>query len=174
MRPAEVAAPRRADQNQGASFHPWIHGGYCSAGSVDGTWRSFGLKGAPRGTWTLAHGRYERRGPHATGQAGDLSRPQDDADADGMSNLLEYQMGTDPTSAASAFHIEISNKIVNFSAVLSWPAAKGRTYRVQYKNHLDDASWVNLSAYISVINNRAQITVPAPQSMRFYRVLGFD
>jgi len=30
---------------------------------------------------------------HATGQAGDLSRAQDDVDGDGVSNLAEYSLG---------------------------------------------------------------------------------
>lgn len=36
---------------------------------------------------------------HATGQASDLSRSTDDADGDGLTNLQEYQRGTDPKKA---------------------------------------------------------------------------
>jgi alpha-tubulin suppressor-like RCC1 family protein len=42
---------------------------------------------------------------HPTGQASDLSRAQDDADGDGLSNLQEYLAGTDPTNSASGFQI---------------------------------------------------------------------
>jgi hypothetical protein len=42
---------------------------------------------------------------HPDGQAGDRSRPGDDADGDGANNWAEYLAGTDPRDPASAFRI---------------------------------------------------------------------
>ncbi|MGD0652100.1 MAG: DUF6259 domain-containing protein [Verrucomicrobiia bacterium] len=42
---------------------------------------------------------------HPTGQASDHSRATDDPDGDGLFNLPEYLVGTDPTNSASAFRI---------------------------------------------------------------------
>jgi hypothetical protein len=55
---------------------------------------------------------------------------------------------------------------------LSWPAAYGQTYRVQYKDHLEDAEWQEfideITAYDSVVTFDDQV---APQAQRFYQVL---
>src|SRR5262249_12011772 len=45
---------------------------------------------------------------HATGQAGDSSRANDDADGDGLTTLQEYQAGTSPTSASSAMQVTVA------------------------------------------------------------------
>jgi Tol biopolymer transport system component len=57
---------------------------------------------------------------------------------------------------------------------LSWLAGPGETYRVQYKNKLDDADWQDLT--VTIVNNgyEAKATDPAPgDSQRFYRVVAF-
>jgi Tol biopolymer transport system component len=111
---------------------------------------------------------------HATGQAGDQSRAQDDADGDGMTNLQEFMMSTDPTSAASVLRIQILYEIAGNNITLSWPAATGRNYRVQYKDNLTDPVWLDLPGTISVNGSVAQLTAPATQSGRYYRVSGSD
>jgi Tol biopolymer transport system component len=111
---------------------------------------------------------------HTTGQAGDQSRAQDDADGDGMTNLQEFMMGTDPTSAASVLRIQISYAIVGNNITLSWPAATGRSYKVQYKDNPADPAWLDLPGTISVNGNLAKLTTTAAQSGRYYRVQGTD
>jgi hypothetical protein len=116
-------------------------------------------------SWTLEHF------GHPTGQAGDLSRAQDDADGDGMTNLDEYIAGTIPTDAASVFETAISLVVASNNVVLSWPAVAGRTYQVQYKDDLNDALWQDAAGGVSVIGNTAYFTAPsdAPPK-RFYRI----
>ena len=108
---------------------------------------------------------------HPTGQAGDLSRSQDDADGDGMTNLQEYIAGTIPTSAASVFDAAISLVVASNNVVLSWPATAGRTYQVQYKDDLSDTVWQNAPGGVSVNGNTAYFSAPfdAPPK-RFYRI----
>jgi len=108
---------------------------------------------------------------HPTGQVGDLSRAQDDADGDGMTNLQEYIAGTIPTNATSIFETSISLVVASNSVVLSWPAAGGRTYQVQYKDDLNDVVWQDAVGGVSVVGNTAYFNAPssAPPK-RFYRI----
>ena len=67
---------------------------------------------------------------HATGQAADMSCPQDDADADGMSNLQEWLAGTDPTDASSRLYLA-SATLGQSGLTLSWQSVSGVKYYVQ-------------------------------------------
>ena len=108
---------------------------------------------------------------HPTGMASDASRPQDDFDHDGMSNLQEYIAGTDPTKAGSIFKIQMSFVVATNGVVLSWPATSASSYLVQFKNNLADVSWQNASGNPSVISGQAVFGVPADQLARFYRII---
>jgi hypothetical protein len=110
---------------------------------------------------------------HPTGQAGDNSRAQDDADGDGMSNLQEYAAGTDPLDANSVFKTAIQLVVATNGTVLNWPAAQGRAYRVQYKADLSDLQWLDAPGTVSVNGNRGTYSAPAVASRRLYRVTLF-
>jgi Tol biopolymer transport system component len=113
---------------------------------------------------------------HPTGQAGDLSRAQDDADGDGMTTLQEYLTGTDPTDAASVFRLQLSAVVTpNNNVSLNWQAAEGKSYQVQYKDNLGDPVWLNATGNAWVIGNQGYFAAPAAtQPRRFYRVVGVD
>lgn len=106
---------------------------------------------------------------HPTGQAGDLSLAQFDADGDGMSNLAEYLAGTDPTNPMSNLQLQI---IVQVSATktvnLNWPAVPGKTYQIQFKDNLTDPVWQD-TAGASVLGMQGTFTAPADHPGRFYR-----
>ncbi|HEX5399324.1 MAG TPA: hypothetical protein VFY06_09775, partial [Verrucomicrobiae bacterium] len=107
---------------------------------------------------------------HPTGQAGDLSLAQDDADGDGMSNLQEFLAGTDPTDPASLLRLQIQVQIPSPDNVsLSWPAVPGKNYQVQFKNDLNDATWSAVPG-ATVIGLKGTCSIPASPSTRFYRV----
>ena len=111
---------------------------------------------------------------HATGQAGDSSRPQDDADGDGMSNLQEYIAGTNPTDASSVFRLQISSSISpTLSLKLNWPAVPGRNYQVQLKTNLTDLVWLNAAGIVGVLGGQGSFTVPfsSTQPSSFYRIV---
>ena len=60
------------------------------------------------------------------------------------------------------------------STGLSWFVTPGRSYRVQFKADLQDASWQDLSSQITITGNRAYVNDSSPgNTQRFYRVVGF-
>ena len=107
---------------------------------------------------------------HPTGQAGDLSLAQNDADGTGMSNLQKYLAGLDPTNPASVFSLQIQAQIPSPNNVtLNWPAVPGKNYRIQFKNKLNDSSWSEIPG-AAVVGLKGAISIPAGPSTRFYRV----
>jgi len=60
------------------------------------------------------------------------------------------------------------------SPTLTWPAALGATYQVQFKNNLTDAVWQTLNGNTWVAGNQGYATDLAPNAgQRFYRVVTF-
>jgi Tol biopolymer transport system component len=107
---------------------------------------------------------------HPTGQAGDLSLTQNDADGDGMSNLQEFLAGTDPTNPASVLRLQIGVQVSTPNNVmLNWPTVPGKNYRVQFKDNLNDAVWSEVPG-AAVVGLQGSFSIPAGRSSRFYRV----
>lgn len=77
---------------------------------------------------------------HATGQEGDLSRADDDADDDGFTNLMEFIAGTDPLNINSYFFISLIN-----SGEVAFPSASGRLYQLE-ENSATDGIWSVISS----------------------------
>jgi Tol biopolymer transport system component len=111
---------------------------------------------------------------HATGQGGDQSLALDDADGDGMVNLQEYLAGTDPRIAASVLRLGISSVPSGNGLLLTWPAVPGKSYKVQYKNSLTDASWTDVSEPITFGGLTASYRATPSQSARYYRAVASD
>jgi Tol biopolymer transport system component len=60
------------------------------------------------------------------------------------------------------------------SPTLTWPAANGKTYQVQFKNNLTDTVWQILTGNTWVSGNQGYATDRAPNvGQRFYRVVAF-
>ena len=56
--------------------------------------------------------------------------------------------------------------------VVTFPARAGKTYTIQYKNALTDATWTELVDVPSQVSDTAfQHTDPTTQTQRFYRVI---
>jgi Tol biopolymer transport system component len=107
---------------------------------------------------------------HPTGQAGDLSRAEDDADGDGMTNLQEFAAGTNPLDPGSAFRTTITLVIATNRVTLNWPASAYSGYRVQFKNDLDNPAWLDAPGAVSVSGNQGSYTAVADLPRRYYRV----
>ncbi len=103
---------------------------------------------------------------------GDLSRDgQADFDGDGVSDRDEFRAGTQPTDRNSVLACD-ALVAGDGRTEVSWDAAPGRVYRVQFKDDLDAPAWTDLAATVSILGSRARIAdaTAGGVSQRFYRV----
>jgi hypothetical protein len=111
---------------------------------------------------------------HTNGLASDHSRPQDDADGDGATNLDEYLAGTNPTNVLSVLRLVFPpSPTADGVATFYFPAAPNKTYTAEYRDGLGSAGWSNLVSFDSLPTNRLIWVTNIPPSgvtNRFYRV----
>jgi hypothetical protein len=76
-----------------------------------------------------------------------LNNPEDDPDADGHTNLLEYALGTSPASGAqlSRFRLVTSTTTGLIEALLTRPAGEHRDLRYILESSADLKTWTPLS-----------------------------
>jgi Tol biopolymer transport system component len=108
---------------------------------------------------------------HPTGQAGDLSRAQDDADGDGMNNLQEFLAGTIPSSPNSLLALSIAADGTRTNLLLSWNAVSGKNYQVLSATNLSNPVWQVFPASIGVNGSQRYFNVQATNSQRYFRIL---
>jgi Tol biopolymer transport system component len=80
------------------------------------------------------------------------------------------------TNAAPALGISlVSNNgqlATNQGPTLTWGAAPGDGYQVQFKTNLADPQWIDLNGLETVVGNQGTITDPTPNpTQRFYRLV---
>jgi phosphatidylinositol glycan class B len=85
-----------------------------------------------------------------------------DDDGDGMTNLQEFQAGTNPKDSTSALRM---TGLIRFTTV------SNKLYRVEYTNELTNSVWLTLTNNLVGTGNILSITDPgeANVSRRFYR-----
>jgi hypothetical protein len=96
-----------------------------------------------------------------------------DYDSDGGTDLNEFLAGTDPTDPTSVFRARIVHSgPAAQTPVITWPAVPGKSYQIQFKNDLNDASWQNFNGNVILLGNQgsAYDLVPAA-GQRFYRIV---
>jgi hypothetical protein len=100
---------------------------------------------------------------------GNLSRNgTGDFDGDGLTDLQEFQAGTDPKVAASALRLLVTDTA---PTVLQFNAVSNRLYTIEYKNSLSAPSWSVLHSEPSGLTRVVTFTdSSAPPTNRFYRV----
>jgi hypothetical protein len=96
-----------------------------------------------------------------------------DFDGDGRTDRQEFLAGTDPTNAGSVLRVITLTQDGSRNTTVFWAAAPGRTYKVQYKNTVEDTGWIDLSGTVRFNGSTASfVDSPAPtRSHRFYRVM---
>lgn len=97
--------------------------------------------------------------------------PGNDPDGDSMTNLAEFEAGTNPSNGASALVITKIQNVKTGTIRLLWLSAAGKTYQVQFKDRLHDA-WQNLGTPTSATQSATEfIDDPGQNPARFYRIL---
>ncbi len=111
---------------------------------------------------------------HTTGLVGDLSRAQDDADGDGMSNLQEYLSGTNPLDPKSCLRVQLGTGGTGVGPQLQFTAVAGIGYTIQCSTNLTAGTWCTLLDVPADPTTR-QLTLCDPGTTnapcRFYRVV---
>ena len=98
---------------------------------------------------------------------------QADADNDRMTNLEEFNAGTDPRSASSFLRLEATG-VVPDGIVLSFAAVSNKTYTIQSSPTLSGIPWAKLVDFAARATNRvANVTnrVSGAEGPRFYRLI---
>ena len=87
---------------------------------------------------------------------------------DGSPILADSKIGTVAVLPPPAFQVTaVSNGIVT----LAWSSIANQTYRVQFKNDLTDANWIDLGAVIIASGSTATATDSLGGNERFYRIV---
>ena len=95
-----------------------------------------------------------------------------DLDGDGQSNLAEYLAGTAPNNATDRFLISSVVKASGPGFIVTFPSKAGKTYTIQYKNALADATWLELIDVPAQGSDTAfQHTDTTAGVARFYRIV---
>lgn len=98
------------------------------------------------------------------------------------SDLLPQPVDFNNVSDVFAYRVHSSGDIPLFQASVSsssegvfvtWPAVAGKTYRVQYKDHLSDLEWKDVTSGVTVLGSQGRAAFAGPAGQRFYRVVGF-
>jgi hypothetical protein len=98
-----------------------------------------------------------------------------DNDGDGLTNQQEFQAGTNPFDPVSTFRVTEVTRDGNDLVVTFATALTAKTYRLERKDALTDASWGSINGVPDLrpnSNGSAHITDPggASTTKRFYNV----
>ncbi|MDB6140416.1 MAG: hypothetical protein JWO94_3488, partial [Verrucomicrobiaceae bacterium] len=83
-----------------------------------------------------------------------------DSDTDGVINRDEYQFGTDPHSAGSRFSLAAPRAFSGGGMVIQFSTGTDRTYRVEFKNDLNEPVWLPLGADIAGTGGMVEVVDP--------------
>ena len=97
------------------------------------------------------------------------SDADDDYDKDGMSNLVEFRAGTDPTDAASSLRITAFEKLAN-SVRIDWRGETERSYRILRADDLSSGNWVPLMEQIVGLPSENSESLIQSEATGYYKV----
>ncbi len=93
-----------------------------------------------------------------------------DSDGDGLSNLDEYRLGTNPRDASSGLRLTIARATAGGGLVLSFTANANFGYVIEFTDALGNA-WQTLQTFAAAPGTRVvQQAVAATTARRFYRL----
>jgi len=96
-----------------------------------------------------------------------------DFDNDGHSDRQEFLAGTDPTNSGSILRVLTLTPLGGGGTRVIWSASPGKSYRVQFKDDLNDSNWSYLPGAIIAAGTTAAATDTSGgvSSHRFYRAI---
>jgi hypothetical protein len=113
--------------------------------------------------WENAHALNDNNATGVNGASGD-------PDEDGLTNLQEYQAGTDPKNGLSTLRFSAVAKRNNATLIVT--VAADRTYSVLYSPSLTPPVWTKLADIAAGAAREVQVTDLAPtNTTRFYRIV---
>jgi len=93
-----------------------------------------------------------------------------DSDGDGVSNVMEYQAGTDPQQAGS--YLKVDRVLVGTGALVEFTTAPGKTYTVQFNDDLSKDTWWRLADIPAKGSTSVEVVSdPTATTTRFYRLV---
>ena len=91
---------------------------------------------------------------------------------DGHGNLYVGDMSNDAIRMGVPLPVFQSVTHTNNRIELTWSAAPGQTFQLQYKSNLASANWTNLGSPVTATGGTMSATdTPGPDQHRFYRVI---
>jgi fibronectin-binding autotransporter adhesin len=165
------AKPASVTTTPGGLSHAVTYAGSATAPSAVGSYpvvatiTAQNYSGSATGTLVISYSAYQQWQIDHFGSIDAANAGADaDPDADGSSNQVEYLLGLDPLSGASAFRAHITP--VNGGMRIDWPYAAGLNFSVLRATNLT-GSWQE----ISTITGAGSFTDPSPPPGRaFYKV----
>jgi Tol biopolymer transport system component len=96
-----------------------------------------------------------------------------DFDRDGHTDAQEFQAGTNPANDESILRVLTLSRAGGEDTTIIWSAVPGKTYRVQYKTSVAEASWMNLEGdVVAAGSTGTKVDSGAGHAHgRFYRVV---
>jgi hypothetical protein len=91
-----------------------------------------------------------------------------DSDGDGLTNLQEYQAGTDPRSVASSLRLTAAFEADQI--ILRFAAVEGRHYRISVADAVLGDNWSNLADVPAGPTRDVEVSDAQNSSQRFYRL----
>lgn len=92
-----------------------------------------------------------------------------DKDHDGLTNLEEFKIGTDPANADSVLRATLHYVNGQPTAELTWPGVAGIRYQIQVGDAIG-APFTPLGTYEGTTNGPLTVPVPASTARRFFRI----
>ena len=94
--------------------------------------------------------------------------PDDDPDEDGLTNLEELYLGTDPTVPNDPLRVSTIERLPGGLVRLGWTASALRVYRMDVSPTMSPPSWAPLATVTGTVANAT--ILDAASTQRYYRV----
>lgn len=91
-----------------------------------------------------------------------------------VTNVAGSVLSLDAVLALTNPQLNASLDVPGQTFILSWAAVNGKTYRVQYKQNLEDANWTDLPPDVIASADTASATDTLGATQRFYRVIALN